>query len=153
MTCRDCLSRRQFLSAATAAGLVAVVGCGDGQVSGVDTPILPDLPPPGGGGGGGFQTVFKVSNFPGLQNLGELVEVSAVFVAKRLTDTPTFEAFSRRCTHAGCQVKVVGGASFACDCHGSEFSNTGAVTNGPATDPLEKRPTSYDPATDQLTIT
>jgi thiosulfate dehydrogenase [quinone] large subunit len=45
-------------------------------------------------------------------------------------------ACSAICTHAGCRVEYTGGALY-CPCHGSLFdSRTGAVRQGPATQPL-----------------
>ncbi|MEN3359990.1 MAG: thiosulfate dehydrogenase (quinone) large subunit [Mycobacteriales bacterium] len=50
----------------------------------------------------------------------------------------TFAAFSRTCTHAGCQVTVSGdGSEFDCPCHQSRFAaGTGQVLGGPAPKPL-----------------
>jgi nitrite reductase/ring-hydroxylating ferredoxin subunit len=48
-------------------------------------------------------------------------------------------AMSSLCTHQGCGLNIVGTAtkpSLHCPCHGSAFSATGAVTNGPARAPL-----------------
>ncbi len=44
-------------------------------------------------------------------------------------------AIKATCTHLGCLVKQVQ-SGFECPCHGSQFATTGAVTNGPATSPL-----------------
>ena len=41
-----------------------------------------------------------------------------------------------RCTHQGCELNV-GGGIYSCPCHGSEFSNTGKVLEGPAQDNLK----------------
>lgn len=44
------------------------------------------------------------------------------------------------CTHLGCIVNWDEAAQeFACPCHGSRFDNAGAVTNGPARQPLERK--------------
>jgi Rieske Fe-S protein len=46
-------------------------------------------------------------------------------------------AFSAVCTHQGCTVDAVTDGVIECPCHGSTFdAGTGAVTNGPATQPL-----------------
>lgn len=44
-------------------------------------------------------------------------------------------ALNSLCTHQGCTVDWAG-SEFACPCHGSKFSADGAVTSGPATEPL-----------------
>lgn len=40
------------------------------------------------------------------------------------------------CTHQGCGLNV-GGGIYTCPCHGSEFSNTGKVLEGPAEQDLK----------------
>jgi thiosulfate dehydrogenase [quinone] large subunit len=48
----------------------------------------------------------------------------------------TLTACSAICTHAGCRVEYSNGELY-CPCHGSAFdSRTGAVKQGPATQPL-----------------
>ncbi len=44
-------------------------------------------------------------------------------------------AINASCTHLGCLVKQ-SAAGFDCPCHGSRYTANGAVTNGPATQPL-----------------
>jgi cytochrome b6-f complex iron-sulfur subunit len=44
-------------------------------------------------------------------------------------------AINATCTHLGCLVKQAP-AGFECPCHGSRYTPSGAVTNGPATQPL-----------------
>lgn len=143
MRCKNCVSRRDFLATASgAAGLLALSGCGDGFVTGpFITAVLPSGP-----------LTLKVGDFPGLATAGVLVRVPNVSVAVKRVDASSFEAFSMLCTHEGCLVGITGGQQFDCPCHASRFSNTGAVLRGPANQPLPKFTTSYDPATDQLTI-
>jgi Rieske Fe-S protein len=51
-----------------------------------------------------------------------------------------FKAFSAVCTHAGCTVAEVLGASIICPCHGSSFNLDGTVAKGPANRPLDAKP-------------
>jgi Rieske Fe-S protein len=45
----------------------------------------------------------------------------------------TFKAFSKVCTHQGCDVNKVDGGLISCPCHGSQFSiEDGSVKGGPA---------------------
>ena len=49
----------------------------------------------------------------------------------------SFRAFSKVCTHQGCDVNKVANGLISCPCHGSQFSITdGSVQNGPAPKPL-----------------
>ena len=51
-----------------------------------------------------------------------------------------FKAFSAVCTHQGCIVADVSGGTINCGCHGSAFdAATGAVKQGPATQPLPEK--------------
>jgi len=54
-------------------------------------------------------------------------------------------AINATCTHLGCLVKQAQ-TGFACPCHGSQFTANGAVTNGPATMPLNDAALSIDSA-------
>lgn len=54
-------------------------------------------------------------------------------------ETGEYSAVSTRCMHRGCQVEPAAG-HLVCPCHGSEYSNTGAVLKGPTQHPLRKFP-------------
>ena len=54
-------------------------------------------------------------------------------------------AINATCTHLGCLVKQAR-SGFECPCHGSQFTAAGAVTNGPATSPLNTAALSIDSA-------
>lgn len=143
MPCDDCLSRRDFLAtAAGAAGFVAIAGCGDGFVTGPPTMVI--LP------AGPF--IITVADFPGLGTPGVLVGIGDTGIAVKRIDATSFEAFSMVCTHQRCLVNITNGQQFDCPCHFSRFASDGSVVRGPATRPLPKLTTTYDPATDQLTI-
>ena len=47
----------------------------------------------------------------------------------------SFAAVLMLCTHQGCRLNPAG-AKLACPCHGSEFTPTGEVMEGPAEEPL-----------------
>ncbi|MFN3005514.1 Rieske (2Fe-2S) protein [Mycolicibacterium wolinskyi] len=67
---------------------------------------------------------------------------SGVIVGDVVITQPTagdFQGFSSVCTHAGCTVSEVVGASINCPCHGSSFNLDGTVANGPAKRPLESK--------------
>jgi len=55
-------------------------------------------------------------------------------------------AFSDICTHRGCNLSLGGeieGTTIQCECHGSIFDmGTGAVVQGPATEPIATYPAS-----------
>jgi Rieske Fe-S protein len=64
-----------------------------------------------------------------------------IFASQKVVVTqPTagdFKAFTAVCTHQGCIVSDVSGGTINCGCHGSAFDiATGAVRQGPATQPL-----------------
>ncbi len=46
-------------------------------------------------------------------------------------DENTYNASLLECTHRGCELNV-GGGIYSCPCHGSEFTLTGKVLEGPA---------------------
>lgn len=146
MTCHRCVNRREFIanSAGLAALTAAIAACGDGTVSalGVRAPVL--VP-------GVDRVKIRVADFPGLATTGSVVQVSSFFAVKR-TGPAAFDAFSMACTHEGCLTSIVNAQRFDCPCHGSRFDANGAVLNGPAERPLQRVTTSYDPATDELTI-
>jgi Rieske Fe-S protein len=52
----------------------------------------------------------------------------------------TLHAVSVRCTHQGCLLRFnAAERSWDCPCHGSRFDVDGAVLEGPAVKPLERR--------------
>ena len=152
MACDYCLNRRQFLvRTAGGAAIAALAACGDGKLSG---PISVQRAPPGGNSG---PLKIAVANFPDLATVGRLVQVGTFQAAKRTGTSPaTFAAFWMACTHAGCLTNIVNAKEFDCPCHGSRFDVNGAVIQGPFTGEsigaLPQLATSYDSATDTLTI-
>ncbi len=57
----------------------------------------------------------------------------------------TFKAFSKACTHQGCDVSKVDGGVITCPCHNSTFSiEDGSPTGGPAKKPLPETKVKVD---------
>ncbi|RSM72090.1 Rieske (2Fe-2S) protein [Actinoplanes sp. ATCC 53533] len=57
----------------------------------------------------------------------------------------TFKAFSKVCTHQGCDVTEVDAGAITCKCHNSKFSiEDGAPTSGPAKKPLTETKVKVD---------
>lgn len=69
--------------------------------------------------------------------------------------TVNFTAISSKCQHQGCQVGNPDMArnEIVCPCHGSKYRTDGSLVNGPSTKPLQSFPTSFNEATNILTIT
>ncbi|VEG44333.1 Rieske Fe-S protein [Mycolicibacterium flavescens] len=78
-----------------------------------------------------------------LANVADVPVGGGVIVDQTVVTQPTagdFVGFSATCTHAGCTVRDVAGATINCPCHGSKFNLDGTVANGPATRPLVSKP-------------
>lgn len=54
-----------------------------------------------------------------------------------------YYALLLECTHKGCTVRADNN-ELKCPCHGSKFSSSGAVTDGPAQKPLKQYPVTQD---------
>ena len=69
---------------------------------------------------------------------GSLVVQSIIVVN---TGSMAFIALESICTHQGCTVEYnIGAGNFQCPCHGSVYSKTGTVINGPAPTALKSYP-------------
>jgi len=63
------------------------------------------------------------------------------------TSQESFSVLTAICTHQGCTVTGFSGSQFVCPCHGSQYTTSGAVANGPATRPLQSFPTQFSGGT------
>jgi nitrite reductase/ring-hydroxylating ferredoxin subunit len=75
---------------------------------------------------------------------------SGTFLVAR-TGQDSFTALTAICTHENCTITDVSNQAYVCPCHGSRFSQTGQVQNGPATRALRSFATRF--AGDVVTIT
>lgn len=154
-------SRRDFCVAACHAASALAVGsvlqsCGGGGnpagPSGGGTPA-PSLPVVNATTAGGAATVTIDAASP-LATVGNAALVRAgssgdLLVARTAQDT--FSALTATCTHEACTINGFRSPNFVCPCHGSQFTTSGQVVNGPATRALRTYPTQFAGTT--LTIT
>jgi cytochrome b6-f complex iron-sulfur subunit len=92
---------------------------------------------------GGNTVTIDLTNptYSALNTVGGSKIVQNILVAN--TGNNVFIALSSVCTHSGCSVDYVHSASnVQCGCHGSVFSKTGSVVNGPAATSLQSYPIS-----------
>lgn len=132
------MDRKEFLaqlglsSAAIFAG-ACLGGCSKddgGTGSGVTPPANVD-----------FTINLADSGNAALNTAGGFIYQSGIIIARTLSDT--YLAVSQACTHEGTTVVwQAGNDRFFCPNHGSTFSTTGAVTNGPAGSALKRYNTS-----------
>ena len=147
------IGRREFcahaISFAAAGSLLA--SCGGSPTSSSGGQSLPALPIVNGVTAGGAVTVSVDSGSP-LATVGNAVLVQSnagqFLVARTAQDS--FTALTAVCTHQGCTVSNYQSGTYGCPCHGSEYSTSGAVRNGPATQPLRQFQTQF--ANNVLTI-
>lgn len=135
--CETC-SRRKFLekSLKGAGGMLLAVSGGALLSSCAD-----DTSSPVGPGGGGSKSPVTIdisqSQFASLNAAGGTAALgansldSSGILIYRQSET-VFKAYSRSCTHSGCQINPFSGGISSCDCHGSRFNLSGGVVQGPA---------------------
>lgn len=75
-----------------------------------------------------------------VQNGFAFVQYSGGSILTSRTSGGVYYAMTTICTHQGCIINQYdsGSKEFVCQCHGSTFSVTGAVTNGPASSALRQ---------------
>ena len=152
-------SRREFCAHAISLVTVAslVEGCG-GNGNGSPTA-------PGSGGGGapslsvingsvsGNTVTVPIAAGSALAASGSAAFVesgAAQFLVARIAEN-SFNAMTAVCTHEQCAVNGFSSGRFVCPCHGSQYSTSGQVQQGPATRNLRTFPTQFTNSV--LTIT
>jgi Rieske Fe-S protein len=141
-------SRRAVLAGAGALGatcLLAACGTSQGGTQGTNPNGSDYNAQPAPAGSNGAQASGAVGGGSGssgavLVAAAEVPVGGGVIKGDYVITQPTknsFRAFSKVCTHQGCDVNKVEGGLISCPCHGSQFSITdGGVQNGPAPKPL-----------------
>lgn len=130
------MNRRAFCIHACGAVSVAAVGglnqaCSKTATSPSSASNLPSV---NGSVSGRTITVTIDSSSP-LATVGgaALVQTSAGALLAARTAQDTVTAVSAACTHESCVVSGVSGSNYVCPCHGSVFTFSGSVVQGPAT--------------------
>jgi Rieske Fe-S protein len=123
MTDPAALTRRSLLIAGGAGTALALAACAPDETNGDTEP-----------GTGTPTEVAVLSDIPVGGAVAVMLDGSQIIVSQPTAGEVV--AFSAICTHKGCPVQPEQ-KGLACPCHGSLFDTaTGAVLEGPATDPL-----------------
>lgn len=132
------MERRDFLKNSLSAGILLAIPVLNSSCEKDDTGGQNGGLPPGGD----LTIDLGSSQYASLNNSGNFVVIRGVIVANTGSE---FLALSSACTHEGCTVSFLGSNNtFPCPCHGSVFSSTGSVINGPASSPLTKYTVTRD---------
>ena len=141
-------SRREFCAQACRSASVLAAGalaaC-DESLTSPSSPSSGSQLPIVSGSANGRTVTLNVENTPALANVNSAALVSSSvgnFLVVR-TAQASFTALTAVCTHEGCTVSGFNGTQFVCPCHGSRYTTTGAVANGPAPRALQQFPTTF----------
>lgn len=146
------LKRRRFLAlvpATLGAGALSSVlgGCGANTGEVIDGTVTVQ----------NGQALVPFSQFPKLASVGGHVVVATgsggryIVIRTSATDAVTLTAV---CTHAHCLVGYQASTQeIVCPCHGSVYSSSGAVLQGPAIAPLATFPATLDATGVTITVT
>jgi Rieske Fe-S protein len=138
-------ARRVVLLGAGAVGATAVLAaCGTSTTNTTGSDYSNNPAPAGSAGAaaGGSTGGTAAAGAAGaaLAKAADVPVGGGIITASHVVTQPvagTYKAFSKVCTHAGCDVSKVDGGVIKCPCHGSTFSiKDGSPTAGPATQPL-----------------
>jgi cytochrome b6-f complex iron-sulfur subunit len=139
-------TRREFCArTCQAVSLLALGGlmdaCGGSSTSPSSAPSLPTV----SGTLAGRTLSITIDAASPLASVGgaATVNVSTGMYLVAHTDQSTFTTVTAVCTHEACAVTGFANSRYVCPCHGSEFTTTGAVVQGPALSPLRQFPTTF----------
>ena len=150
----DRFSRREFCAhAGQAFTLVSIAsllhGCGGSSTGPSDVPQLSTINSSIANGA----ITLTIDGSSPLNAVGSaaLVQASGQSFLVSQTSAGSFTALTAVCTHEGCVVTGFQSAHYVCPCHGSTYSTSGSVIQGPAVQSLKPFATKF--ANNVLTIT
>jgi len=149
-------TRREFCAqACQAASFVAVgalAGCGGSQTSPSAVSVTPA--PTVSGTVTGRVVSVALDSATALSAVGAAVLVQTTLGSFLVAHTgqDTYTALTSTCTHEACVVTGFSGGRYTCPCHGSQYTTSGAVINGPATRALAQFPTQVSGTTLTFTV-
>jgi cytochrome b6-f complex iron-sulfur subunit len=134
-------TRREFCAccskAAGALALGAVAGCGGGSPTSPSNNAQP-LASVSASVSGRTVTISTTGN--SLASAGGMAMVQTsigTFLVTR-TSASAASVLTATCTHEGCTINGFSGSQFVCPCHGSTYTTSGSVVQGPATRALQQ---------------
>lgn len=136
------MSRRAFARLAGLAAMAAACSSDSGD------PVAPS------GTGvtitGNVMTVPLTQN-PSLNQANGMILVRAASALVIRISATEYRALSSVCTHEQCTVSSFVNGELRCPCHGSKYSSSGTVIQGPATRALRVFPTTFDATSGVIT--
>ena len=132
-------TRRSVLVGGAAAAAVGVTACGTAPPVPAEAPTAAPTTPTSGApvaAGSAGTPVAAATDVP----VGGALVVEALELVITQPEAGRFTGLSAVCTHTGCIVDRVDGATLVCPCHGSRYGLDGAVQAGPAPRALDPRP-------------
>jgi cytochrome b6-f complex iron-sulfur subunit len=95
-----------------------------------------DMTDPDNGNGNDITIDLTDSKFDDLDTVGGYVYYGSMIIFR--TGENSYKALSKKCTHQGCDVTYDhSSGDVPCPCHGSVYTTSGVVTNGPAMNNLQ----------------
>jgi Rieske Fe-S protein len=136
-------TRRQFAVIASLSCIAAACSSDSGD---------PTAPSANGVTITGTTMTVPLAQNPSLAEAGGMILVSQASALVIRVSATEYHALTSVCTHQGCTVNRFDGTRLTCPCHGSQYSVTGTVVNGPAALPLRSYATTFDQGSGIITV-
>lgn len=143
-------TRREFCAhtcqvASILAAGAAFTACGDSPAApsstGTPAPALPSV----SASVAGRVVSIAVDSASPLASVGSAASAATTIGTFLVGHTAqdSFTVLTAICTHEACTITGFSASRYVCPCHGSQFTTSGAVANGPATSALRQFPSQF----------